>query len=151
MLHTRKQYCKQTVFHYRKPFHWFNIWVSCVGACVLRVCMLSRLVASDSAILWAVAFQALLSMGFSRQEDWSGLPCPSPGDLPNPGTEPESLTSPTSAGNFFTTGTTRKACLCSDAALNYTLWELELKGERIYPIYTVLPFTFHPKLGFVCF
>ena len=50
-----------------------------------------------------------------------------------------------------TTGTTRKACLCSDAALKYTLWELELKGERIYPIYTVLPFTFHPKLGFVCF
>ena len=34
---------------------------------------------------WAVACQAPLSMGFSRQEYWSGLPCPSPGDLPNPG------------------------------------------------------------------
>ena len=36
---------------------------------------------------WAVACQASLSMGFSRQEYWSGLPFPSPGDLPNPGTE----------------------------------------------------------------
>ena len=39
---------------------------------------------------WAVAHQALLSMGFSRQEYWSGLPFPSPGDLPNPGIEPGS-------------------------------------------------------------
>ena len=40
------------------------------------------------ATLWTVARQALLSMGFSRQEYLSGLPFPSPGDLPNPGTEP---------------------------------------------------------------
>ena len=52
--------------------------------------------------LWAVAHQAPLSMGFSRQEYWSGLPCPSPGDLPNLGTEPASLTSPALAGRFFT-------------------------------------------------
>ena len=37
---------------------------------------------------WSVAYQAPLSVGFSRQEYWSGLPLPSPGDLPNPGTEP---------------------------------------------------------------
>ena len=37
---------------------------------------------------WTVACQAPLSMGFSRQEDWSGLPFPSPGDLPDPGIEP---------------------------------------------------------------
>ena len=48
-------------------------------------------------------------MGFSRQEYWSGLPCPPPGDLPNPGMEPTSLTSPTLAGGFFTTGTTWEA------------------------------------------
>ena len=41
---------------------------------------------------WAVAFQAPLSMGFSRQQDWSGLPFPSPGDLPNSGVEPGSPT-----------------------------------------------------------
>ena len=44
---------------------------------------------------------APLSMGFSRQEYWSGLPFPSPGDLPNPGIEPASLTSPALAGGFF--------------------------------------------------
>ena len=40
--------------------------------------------------LWTVAHQAPLSMGFSKQEYWSGLPFPSPGDLPNPGIEPRS-------------------------------------------------------------
>ena len=39
---------------------------------------------------WTVAHQAPLSMGFSRREYWSGLPCPPSGDLPNPGIEPES-------------------------------------------------------------
>ena len=41
--------------------------------------------------LWTVARQAPLSMGFSRQEYWSGLPCPPPGDLPVPGIEPTSM------------------------------------------------------------
>ena len=56
--------------------------------------------------LWTVAHQTPLSMGFSRQEYWSGLPCPSPGHLPDPGIEPTSLTSPALAGGFFTTSTT---------------------------------------------
>ena len=43
------------------------------------------------ATMWTVAYQAPPSMGFSRQEYWSGLPFPSPGDLPNPGIEPRSL------------------------------------------------------------
>ena len=47
---------------------------------------------------WTVARQAPLSMGFSRQEYWSGLPFPSPGDLPDPGIKP---TSPALAGGFF--------------------------------------------------
>ena len=42
------------------------------------------------AIPWTVVYQASLSMGFSRQEYWSGLPFPSPGDLPDPGMEPRS-------------------------------------------------------------
>ena len=42
------------------------------------------------ATLWTVAHQALLSVGLSRQEHWSGLPCPPPGDLPHPGVEPSS-------------------------------------------------------------
>ena len=50
-----------------------------------------------------------LSMGFSRQEYWSGLPFPSPRDLLNPGIELASLTSPALAGGFFTTRATWKA------------------------------------------
>ena len=53
--------------------------------------------------------QAPLFMGFSTQEYWSGLPCPSPGELPNPGIEPTSLTSPALAGGFFTTSATWEA------------------------------------------
>jgi len=48
-------------------------------------------------------------MGFSRQEYWSGLPCPLPGDLPNPGVEPASLISPALAGRFFITSATWEA------------------------------------------
>ena len=40
--------------------------------------------------LWTDTHKGPLSMGFARQEDWNGLPCPSPGDLPNPGIEPAS-------------------------------------------------------------
>ena len=54
----------------------------------------------------SVALQAPLSMGFSRQEYWSGLLCPPPGDLPDPGIKPTSLPSPALTGGFFTTGTT---------------------------------------------
>ena len=56
-----------------------------------------------SATPWTVAHQGPLSMGFPRQEYWSGLLFPSPGDLPNPGMEPLSLVSPALAGEFFTT------------------------------------------------
>ena len=55
------------------------------------VCMLNHSVASDSAASWTVTSQAPLSMEFPRQEYWSGLPFPSPGDLPDPGIEPSSL------------------------------------------------------------
>ena len=58
------------------------------------------------ATLWTVAQQVPLSMGFPRQECWSGLPCPPLGDLPNPGIEPVSLMSPASADGFFTTRAT---------------------------------------------
>jgi len=55
---------------------------------------------------WTMAHQAPLSMGFPRQEYWSGLPFPPPGDLPDPGIKPTSLASPTLAGGFFTTSAT---------------------------------------------
>ena len=76
---------------------------TCMCACSVTSVM------SDSATLWTVAHLAPPSMGFSRQEYWSGLPCPPPGDLPNPGIEPASLVSPALAGAFFSTSTTWEA------------------------------------------
>ena len=78
-----------------------------VCACVLSHFSRVRLFATP----WAVAPQAPLSMGFSRQECWIGLPFPSPGDLPNPGIKPESSMSPALAVVFFTTSTTWEAQL----------------------------------------
>ena len=58
---------------------------------------------------WTVVRQPPLSMGFSRQEYWSGLPCPPPRDLSDPGIEPKSLLSPALAQGFFTTSATWEA------------------------------------------
>ena len=52
---------------------------------------------------WTVSHQTPLPMGFSRQEYWYGLPCPPPGDLPEPGIKPTSPASPALVGGFFTT------------------------------------------------
>ena len=67
-----------------------------VSVCVcLYVCTFSHSVTSNSfATLWTLVYQAPLSMGFSRQEYWRGLPLPPPGDLPDPGIEPASLAPP---------------------------------------------------------
>ena len=62
-------------------------------------CVLSRV--QFFATPWTVAHQAPLSMGSSRQEYWSGFPCPSLGDRPHPGTEPMSLASPALAGGLY--------------------------------------------------
>ena len=66
-------------------------------------CILSCSVVSDCTTLWTVARKAPLSVGFSRQEYWSGLPFPHPGDLPDPGIELTSAYPAYIAGGFFTT------------------------------------------------
>ena len=71
-------------------------------ACVLSLRSPVRLF----EIPWTVTCQAPLSMGFSRKEHWSGLPCPPARDLTDPETEPSSLTSLALAGGFFTTSAT---------------------------------------------
>ena len=77
--------------------------------CAFQAVVLSGSVVSDSAAPWTVAYRASLSTGFSRQEYWSGLPFPPPGDLPNPGIEATSTVSPVLAGEFFTTKSPRKS------------------------------------------
>ena len=59
--------------------------------------------------LWTAAYQAQLSMGFSRQKYWSVLPCTPPGDLPDSRIKPKCLKSPASAGRLFATSTTWEA------------------------------------------
>ena len=61
------------------------------------------------ATLWTLARQASLSTGLSRQEYWSGFPCPPPGNLPDPRIEPKSPGTPELTGGFFTTSTTWEA------------------------------------------
>ena len=70
--------------------------------CVLSCFSCVRLFAT----LWIVVHETSLLMEISRQEYWSGLPCPSPGALPDPGIEPVSLMSPALASGFFTTSAT---------------------------------------------
>ena len=92
----------------------------------MHVCKLSRLSYVRLFLtLWIVACQAPPSMGFSREEYWSGLPCPPPGNLPDSGIEPLSLMSPALAGRFFTTSAT---------------WEaLELSYDLAIPLLSIYP------------
>ena len=83
---------------------------------VPRCCVVTKLCLTLAA-LWTVAHQVPLSMRFPRQEYWSRLPFPPPGDLPNPGIEPASLKSPALAARFFTTSTTWKH-VCSFCHFN---------------------------------
>ena len=63
--------------------------------------------------------------GISRQEYWSGLPFPSPGDLPNPGIKPVSLVSPASADEFFTTEPLGKPCRTRKLSVDQSIFLLD--------------------------
>ena len=112
--------------------HLYGEMISCkrMSVSILHVCMLSHFSRvwlcdpMDCSLL-----QAPLSMGFSRQEYWSGLPCPPPGDHPDSGIEPRSLISPARAGGFFTTSTTRQA--------PWTFWAIPKPSRHFeYTTYT---------------
>ena len=72
----------------------------------VHACQVSSVVSTSSQPHGQLPTRLLCPWGFSRQEHWSGLPCPPPGDLPYPGIKPPSLTSPALAGGFFTTSAT---------------------------------------------
>ena len=76
---------------------------------------------SDSATPWTVAYHASPSMGFSRQEYWSGLPFPPLGDLPNPGIEPQSPTLQTDALPSEPPGKLYVLAIVNSAAMNNVL------------------------------
>ena len=78
----------------------------CVYVCSVFAQMLSHV--QLFAASWTIAHEAPLSLEFSRQKYWRGLPFPTPRDLPNPGIVPTSLVFPALAGRFFTTGPPQK-------------------------------------------
>ena len=81
-----------------------------------------------------MAHQALPSMEFSRQEYWSGLPCPPPGDLPDPGFQCLSLMSPALAGRFFTTSTSWKAQTSMVTRINRWCLDITVQNKVIIVI-----------------
>ena len=89
--------------------------------------------------LWTVAHQAPLSIGFSRQKYWSRLPCPPPGDIPNPGIKLIPFRPPALAGWFFTTSITWEApkvlvtLVASDSLRPHGLESARLLGPWSYP------------------
>ena len=104
-------------------------------------CMLSHFSCVQFFVtLQIIAHEALLSIRFSRQENQSWLPCPPPGDLPDPGIEPASLKSPALAGRFFTTEP--QLCdyhfqimfklFCQRSVKNINLKENVKKGDFLY-------------------
>ena len=120
---------------------------------IMLCAVLSRSVTSDSATPWTVPTRLLCPWGFSRQDYWSGLPCPLPGDLPNPGirlTSPvlqvDSLLSeppgkpkntgvgslPLLQGNFLTQESNRSLLHCRQI-----LYQLSYQGSLIWKLYLV--------------
>ena len=85
------------IFLFRNPE---VMWLSLRNACVLSLQLCLTLLTPQTVE------ETPLSMGFSRQEYWSGLPFPPPGDISDPGLETSSLPSPSLAGGFFTTTAT---------------------------------------------
>ena len=85
----------------------------------LLYCLGAQSCLDTFATSWTVAQEDLLSIEFSRQEYWSRLPFPSPGDLLDSGIEPMSLVSPAMAGGYFSTGKTPSILLHCNKSSNF--------------------------------
>ena len=77
--------------------------------------------------------QAPLAMGFSRQEYWSGLPCTSPGDLPDPGIELVSLASPALVGGFASPALAGPELARESESVSYSVVSSSLQPHELYP------------------
>ena len=105
---------------------WKNIYSICLACVHVFSCV--QLFVTPRTILYTVR-QAPLSMGFSRQEYWSGLPFPTLGDLPDPGMKPVFLVSPKLAGGLFTTESPGKPHILSYICT--TAWSWLQSKEKI--------------------
>ena len=99
------------------------------GGCI-HVCMLSHFSHAWLCDLMDIAHETPLSVGFSRQEYWSGLPCPPPEDFPNPGTEPTSPAPSALAGRVFFLPLVPYGKPFKGAA-KYIYWKVLIKNQLI--------------------
>ena len=120
----------------------YDIYIYMLYISISSVQSLSGL---DSATPWTVAHQASLSMGFSRQQYWNGLPFPSPGDLSHPGIQPKS---PSLARGFFTTEPPGKPhCATQDVSFLVCFLNFYFRTFKDFKsILHLLTFSFCPSL-----
>ena len=121
---TTKSCVSSVLFSIPEVLPW-ALWPASNGA-VYPLCLIACMLSCFSRVglfmtLWTVTLQAPLSTGFSREEYQSGLPCPPPGNLPDPGIEPSVLMSPKLVGGFFPTSTTWEAL---SLITQWSLWHL---------------------------
>ena len=129
-----------------QKIHYFlqKVYQSCTSK--VNLCLPSHISSVQLfATLWTVAFQVPLSMGFSSQEYWIGLPFPPQGNLPNLEIEPTTLMSLALAGGFFTTSVTWEevntksfnivCCCCLNVLLFATPWTIAL---QVFPVHGIL-------------
>ena len=149
---------KEPDFGFIDFLYWFSVFKSvdfhsflfifssacgvCVRVCVC-VCDQSYPTLCDP---WTLAHQAPLTMRFPRQEYWSWLPFPSPGHLPNPGTEPASLVSPALAGRFFCTSAFWEPLLLLTLGLNCSSFSSFLRWKLSWLILDLSSFLIYWKL-----
>ena len=139
-------------------FHWLPVTRKLMIGVLFRssiwtACVLSRFSHVQLFVtLRTVALQAPLSMGFSRQEYWSGFPCPPPGDLPNPGIEPVSLAAPALQADSLPLSIREAPCMAwsqpvSSALLKGSFWSpsgLLVSGDLLPSWLSLIPQMFTP-------
>ena len=90
--------------------HWFQAdYFTCIFCFLMRACEVTSIVSNSLWLRGLEPTRLLCPWGLPRWEHWSGLPCPPPGHLPDPGIEPTSLMSPALVGGFLNTGATWEA------------------------------------------
>ena len=102
----------------------------------VSACSVTSIV-SESVTPWTVGHQAPLFLGFSRQEYWSGFPCPPPGDLSHSGIKPASLMSPSLAGGSLPLGLPGNPRITCELVLNRLKSLLIIKSYHLLSIYSV--------------
>ena len=144
MLWSKSVSCSMMAYPWFGPMY---IWPACMHAKSLQ----------SSPILWTYVLwpcQASLSTGFFRQEYWTGLLCPPPGDLPNPEIEAEFLMSPALADGFFTISTTWEACrlYCIGYRIGKQRLDIsQLKGKNLTVVALIPSSTLHASFQLLIF